>query len=563
MLMLLLLLMPMDASTSADFCRLTPHRVMRRPVPLAEITTPSPTVVLVLTAGPLTSIYSSRTNAHYVNRTVRISDESKSESTLTLWNALASSANDLTPGDVVLISSCARERRRRRTRHGRHHASSSSFVVASDGAMRRIAKAEDALSPRASSASAWVTKLGTGANFVHWFGFPLDARATIDRVVRVVSYAKRCHRRLLRDAADVADAARRESFGTGATYCEIERVEQRDAAHVVGRVVKASSAKSSWKPYVGYDGEPFERLVVWLVQVAGGRAIEVHLPPSRTGALDEDALVGECVDVRNARVRPVGPLGVYDLVCDAKFSTWRKLDVDDPRAIDLDVRAPRGYAFDYPMTFRELSSAMRAVGFRRRDAALITTEARVAWASISTSARRTRRKVPPMLCHESDIASMVFFGCLSCRSALEADHNQVYAAKCACSTTETPRYGFMWRDLVLGLKSMNEDEDDDDEVVLARARDGIAERLLLHVSAGQIVPNGRDALCDNDDEDDNDDDTNDTYTHDAYKRVVVCALNALAAGARNAPMTFQLRFPTLDENGLPQRNELELVDFQF
>lgn len=555
--MLMLLLMLMDASTSADFCRLTPHRVMRRPIPLAEITAPSPTVVLVLTAGPLTSIYSSRTNAHYVNRTVRIADESKSESTLTLWNALASSANDLKPGDVVLISSCARERRRRR-RHRRHR-SSSSFVVASDGAMRRVATAEDALSPRASNVAAWFTKLGTGANFVQWFGFPLDARATIDRVVRVVSYAKRCHRRLLRDAADVADAARRESFGTGvATYCEIERVAQRDAVHVVGRVVKASSAKSSWKPYVGYDGEPFERLVVWLVQVAGGRAIEVHLPPARTGALDEDALVGECVDVRNARVRPVGPLGVYDLVCDAKFSTWRKLDADDPRAIDLDVRAPRGYAFDYPMTFRELSSAMRAVGFPRRDAALITTEARVAWASISTSSHRTRRKVPPMLSHESDIAStdaMIFFGCLSCRRALEADHNRVYA-ECACSKTETPRYGFMWRDLVLGLQST--DEDDDEDIVLARARDDVAERLLLHVSAGQIVPSGGDASCDNDDEDDNGDDT-----HDAYKRVVMCALNALAAGARNAPMTFQLRFPTLDDNGLPQRSELELVDFKF
>lgn len=530
---------------------------MRRPIPLSEITAPSPTVVLVLAAGPLTSIYSSRTNAHYVNRTVRISDETKSESTLTLWNALASAANDLKPGDVVLISSCARERRR-----NRRHRASSSFVVASDGAMRRIATAEDALSPRASSVSAWFTKLGTGANFVQWFGFPLDARATIDRVVRVVAHAKRCHRRLLRDAADVADAARRESFGTGATYCEIERVGQRDVAHVIGRVVKASSAKSSWKPYVGYDGEPFERLVVWLVQVAGGRAIEVHLPPSRTGALDEEALVGECVDVRNARVRPVGPLGVYDLVCDARFSTWRKLDVDDPRAIDLDVRAPRGYAFDYPMTFRELSSAMRAVGFPRRAAALITTEARVAWASISTSAHHIRRKVPPMLRHESDIAStdaMIFFGCLSCRRELKKDHNKVYA-ECACSKTEPPRYGFMWRDLVLGLQSTDEDDDD---VVLARARNGVAERLLLHVSAGQIVPNGGDASCDNDDEDDNGDESNHTYVHDAYKRVVMCALNALAAGARNAPMTFQLRFPTLDDNGLPQRSELELVDFRF
>jgi len=535
------------------------HPVMRRPIPLAEITAPSPTVVLVLTAGPLTSIYSSRTNAHYVNRTVRVTDESKSESTLTLWNALASSANDLKPGDVVLISSCARERRRRGTRQRRHRASASaSFVVASDGAMRRIATAEDASSPRSSSVTAWVRKLGTGANFVHWFGFPLDARATIDRVVRVVAHAKRCHRRLLRDASDVADAARRESFGTGATYCEIERVGQREVTHVVGRVVKASAVKSSWKPYVGYDGEPFERLVVWLVQVAGGRAIEVHLPPSRTGVLDEDALVGECVDVRNARVRPVGPLDVYDLVCDARFSTWRKLDVDDPRAIDLEVRAPRGYAFDYPMTFRELSSAMRAVGFRRSDAALITTEAHVAWASISTSARRTRRKVPPMLCHESDIAStdaMIFFGCLSCRRELKADHNQVYAA-CACSKTETPRYGFMWRDLVLGLQST----DEDDDIILARARDGVAERLLLHVSAGQIVPSGGDASCDTDDDTDY---TNYTYTHDAYRKVAVCALNALAAGARNAPMTFELRFPTLDENGLPQKSELELVDFRF
>ena len=547
-----------DAPKSADFCERVPQRSpgpMRRPVPLSEITAPSPTVALVLTAGPLASAYSSRANATYVKRTVRIADDSAPRATLTLWNALASSASDLKTGDVVLISSCARERRR----NGQRGHRARSFVVASDGAMRRIAAAEDALGPRGTSVAAWCTKLGTSARFASaWFGFPLDARATIDRVVRVVAHAKRCHRRLLRDAADVADAARRESYGAGATYCEIERVGERETAHVVGRVVKASAAKSSWKPTVGYEGEPFSRLVVWLVQVAGGRAIEVHLPPSRSATLDEEAIVGECVDVRNARVRPVGPLGAYDLVCDARFSTWRKLDGDDPRAIDLEVRAPRGYAFDYRMTFRELSSAMRSFGFRRRDAALITTQARVAWVWISTPVRRTRRKVPPMLCHESDIAStdaMIFFGCLRCRRELKADHNEVYAA-CACSTTEIPRYGFMWRDLVLGLKST----DEDDDVVLVRARDGVAERLLLHVSAGQIVPNNGDASCD----DDNDsDDTNYTYVHNAYKRVVMCALNALAAGARNAPMTFQLRFPTLDDNGLPQRNELELVDFRF
>ena len=169
-----------------------------------------------------------------------------------------------------------------------------------------------------------------------------------------------------------------------------------------------------------------------------------------------------------------------------------------------------------------------------------------------------------MLRHESDIAStdaMIFFGCLSCRREIQADHNKVHA-ECACSKTETPRYGFMWRDLVLGLQSTDEDDGDED-VVLVRARDGIAERLLLHVSAGQIVPSGGDALSDIDDEDEDGDDTNYTYVHDAYRKVVMCALNALAAGARNDPMTFQLRFPTLDDNGLPQRNELELVDFTF
>jgi hypothetical protein len=39
------------------------------------------------------------------------------------------------------------------------------------------------------------------------------------------------------------------------------------------------------------------------------------------------------------------------------------------------------------------------------------------------------------------------------------------------------------------------------------------------------------------------------------------AINALAAGRRNAAMDWRVKFPALDENGLPRRDELELVDF--
>ena len=273
----------------------------------------------------------------------------------------------------------------------------------------------------------------------------------------------------------------------------------------------------------------------------------ICLPPTTEAATAERSLLkdGAVIDVRNALVRRNAQTGVCDLVCDVR-SHWRALDGKDPRYADVCARAPKS-AFEQTLTFEALALAMHSNGFARASS-MIRFKACVRWVKVATE----RRRVPPML-RETDssvTAAMTYLACLACSRELETDHNNVYKM-CHC-TSDDARCGFVWRDIVLGMQS---DHGDSKTVIPVRARGDIARRLLFNVDASSVL----DEHASDDEFDDFDDD--DAAPRSDHKKVVLAAINALAAGRRNAAMDWRVKFPALDENGLPRRDELELVDF--
>ena len=75
---------------------------------------------------------------------------------------------------------------------------------------------------------------------------------------------------------------------------------------------------------------------------------------------------------------------------------------------------------------------------------------------------------------------------------------------------------------------------------------------------------GIDAARVNDDNGDDDDDSDDEDSDNGgadYRRMSLALFSALATGTRNSPMTFVVKFPALDANGMPRSNELDVVDF--
>jgi hypothetical protein len=375
---------------------------------------------------------------------------------------------------------------------------------------------------------------------------------------RTIERARKEYMDVLRRAVDAAEATRRESFGREAGYVEAETLDGTSATlvHFLGRVVRETVAPSSWRPRVGgRDGARYVRRIVWVAQTHGGRCVAIGLPPTTADAAAERSLLkdGAVIDVRNALVRRNALTGVCDLVCDVR-SHWRALDAKDPRYADVCARAPR-WALEQTLTFEALARAMHADGFASVSS-IIRFKSCVRWAKVATE----RRRVPPML-RETDASvasSMTYFACLACSRELKADHNDVYKMCQCASASDDATCGFMWRDIVLGMQS--EDGVSTAEI-LVRARGEVARRLLLDVDASSVLDQPSDDDDDNDDDDElaasNDDDASSVD----HKKVVLAAINALAAGRRNAAMDWRVKFPALDENGLPKRDALELVDF--
>ena len=492
----------------------------------------APSIFLVLAVGALEHVYSASANTTHVKRTVLIvdGDRARRPSPLILWNATARC--ELKIGDVAYASALRRAHASPRWRTHRD-----ALVAARGCEIRAVASAEAVAGRRERRAP--------GAEFSTKNGF--DGRAAMRRTIE---RARKEHADVLRRAVDAAEARRRESFGREAGYVEVEALDGTSAAlvHVLGRVVRETIAPSRWRPRAGgRDGARYVRRIVWVVQTHGGRCVAICLPPTTEAAAAERSLLkdGAVIDVRNALVRRNAQTGVCDLVCDVR-SHWRALDGKDPRYADVCARAPKS-AFEQTLTFEALALAMHSNGFARASS-MIRFKACVRWVKVATE----RRRVPPML-RETDssvTAAMTYLACLACSRELETDHNNVYKM-CHC-TSDDARCGFVWRDIVLGMQS---DHGDSKTVIPVRARGDIARRLLFNVDASSVL----DEHASDDEFDDFDDD--DAAPRSDHKKVVLAAINALAAGRRNAAMDWRVKFPALDENGLPRRDELELVDF--
>ena len=492
----------------------------------------APSIFLVLAVGALEHVYSASANTTHVKRTVLIvdGDRARRPSPLILWNATARC--ELKIGDVAYASALRRAHASPRWRTHRD-----ALVAARGCEIRAVASAEAVAGRRERRAP--------GAEFSTKNGF--DGRAAMRRTIE---RARKEHADVLRRAVDAAEARRRESFGREAGYVEVEALDGTSAAlvHVLGRVVRETIAPSSWRPRAeGRDGARYVRRIVWVVQTHGGWCVAICLPPTTEAAAAERSLLkdGAVIDVRNALVRRNAQTGVCDLVCDVR-SHWRALDGKDPRYADVCARAPKS-AFEQTLTFEALALAMHSNGFARASS-MIRFKACVRWVKVATE----RRRVPPML-RETDssvTAAMTYLACLACSRELETDHNNVYKM-CHC-TSDDARCGFVWRDIVLGMQS---DHGDSKTVIPVRARGDIARRLLFNVDASSVL----DEHASDDEFDDFDDD--DAAPRSDHKKVVLAAINALAAGRRNAAMDWRVKFPALDENGLPRRDELELVDF--
>ena len=492
----------------------------------------APSIFLVLAVGALEHVYSASANTTHVKRTVLIvdGDRARRPSPLILWNATARC--ELKIGDVAYASALRRAHASPRWRTHRD-----ALVAARGCEIRAVASAEAVAGRRERRAP--------GAEFSTKNGF--DGRAAMRRTIE---RARKEHADVLRRAVDAAEARRRESFGREAGYVEVEALDGTSAAlvHVLGRVVRETIAPSNWRPRAGgRDGSRYVRRIVWVVQTHGGRCVAICLPPTTEAAAAERSLLkdGAVIDVRNALVRRNAQTGVCDLVCDVR-SHWRALDGKDPRYADVCARAPKS-AFEQTLTFEALALAMQSNGFARASS-MIRFKACVRWVKVATE----RRRVPPML-RETDssvTAAMTYLACLACSRELETDHNNVYKM-CHC-TSDDARCGFVWRDIVLGMQS---DHGDSKTVIPVRARGDIARRLLFNVDASSVL----DEHASDDEFDDFDDD--DAAPRSDHKKVVLAAINALAAGRRNAAMDWRVKFPARDENGLPRRDELELVDF--
>lgn len=512
------------------------------------------TYAVVVALHRTVALYGASTNVTRLKRGVVITDGSSDvprRSTLILWDAHASASADWRVGDVIYVS------RLRSSVKNRHDVDGRTFTVVREGTVRVVARAEEMegrARARAARNEAPETRVAITAG--EDFGNGMTKRQALGRAFGV---ARTVEREVVRAAAEAADARRRESFGAGATYAEAERLGERRVAHFFGRVVREEIRTSSWTPSGGTTGEAYARRVVWVCQTKGGHVVEVHLPPTKASTEWERASTrGEVIDVRNALVRSLR--GKCDLVCDPRFSYWRVMDTFDPRRAEVLARVPES-SFSRDMSFSTLACAMRGETSFGDASALIKFSACVKWVRVKTSAS-ARRRVPPMIA-ETDvarvIAGMTYLACDSCLRELKADVNGVHKS-CACSShNDGTRCVFAWRELSLGLQG-GDDEGVSDSVIPVRAVGECAKKLLLNMDAETVLK----GLDDNrDDDEDSAEDTSTDGSSPHLATVVGCVVNALAARKRNSAVTWTVRFPCTDLNGVPKREELELVEFQI
>ena len=567
---------------------------MPRPKPLASIdAAPATVIAVVLRVGPVCARYGARANASYASRALVIADDTmpRGAALEVAGDAAIAMTASIAPGDVVCAHGARRARRARRALDAFY--SPCAFALARDGVVR-VALRVDALAhqnwaPRRATApdddndgdgalarvARRVASQPWRAMFARQRGTG-DAAATQARCDAVVAFVRARQWALVRRSADALDAARRRSgrfcggASTTTTYVECERVRElgggvggvgRVMVHIVGRVTYARFEDETGATL---DGDvAMTRPVVWLAQSASsGVVVEVRLPPTPRDGVASDArfrnLEGAVIDVRYARVRPRGRDVGCDLVCGVE-STWRRLDAKlDARCVELDARCPPVAARNRALTFDALASAMTSTGFVE-SSAVLTFEACVTSITvmngdekfIKVPSAKTRAFVP-------SASDLTYVGCRECSRELAPDANGVYRTCRSCSKNggadvdddDDVPMAYMWRDASLHLRGVEASG----ETLRARARGRVVSKLLGGIDAARVNDDN------GDDDDDSDDEDSDNGGAD-YRRMSLALFSALATGTRNSPMTFVVKFPALDANGMPRSNELDVVDF--
>ena len=570
---------------------------MPRPTPIAHIVPGAAptTAIAVLTAlGPLRAHYAHRTNASYVSRVVVLRDDTGTATMIAYGDAAIAIATTIAPGDVV----CARGVRRLRRDAMERKYDGCEFALARGGDVRAAATCEDVVAGASAGRGRYETghlgvpglrKASARARRVvahPWRAYVsrrtpesrADAAYTASRCDAVVAWACAKMWALARRGADVADARRRLSGVAArrrgeAYYVDCERARScvpiGHVVHIIGRVMYVQIDDETRDYHHGVDVDDDDgvmtRATVWLSQSASsGAVVAVILPPTRRDAVSSDArfrnLAGAIIDVRNARARPRGCDGC-DLVCGVE-SSWRCVDADDVRALDVDARCPALAAGTREMTFDALALAMTSTGFVHGVAAMLSFEAYVMSITVhAADGERGWMKIPSSTSKlelERELERATYVGCRECTRELAPDANGVYAACRACRSSgdattvaddddDDVPMAYMWRDATLRVRGV-----DAEETLSARVRGSVFGKLLGGIDAARM----------NDDDDDDDDDDIDCGHSPDYKRMCAALLRALASGRRNSPLKFVVKFPTLDANGMPRSNDLDVIDIQ-
>jgi len=571
---------------------------MRRPTPIAHITPgaePTTAIAVLTRLGPLRAHYAHRTNVSYVSRVVALRDDTGDATMVVYGDAAIAIATTIAPGDVV----CARGVRRARREMVAKKYFGCEFALARGGDVRAAATCEDLVADatgrcetghlgvpglrKASARARRVVMHPWRAYFSrHTPESRADAAYTASRCDAVVAWACAKMWALVRRGADIVDARRRLSGVAArrrgeAYYVDCERVRScvpiGHVVHIIGRVMYVQFDDETRDYHHGGcggdvdddgDGGVMTRAMVWLSQSASsGAVVAVILPPTRRDAVSSDArfrnLEGAIIDVRNARARPRGRDGC-DLVCGVE-SSWRRVGADDVRALDIDARCPALTAGTREMTFDALALAMTSTGFVHGVAAMLSFEACVM--SITVHAANGERgwiKIPASTSKlelELELERATYVGCRECTRELAPDANGVYAACRSCRSSgdattvaddddDDVPMAYMWRDAALRVRGF-----DAEETLSVRVRGSVFGKLLGGIDAARM----------NDDDDDDDDNDDDDCGHSPdYKRMCTALLRALASGRRNSPLKFVVKFPTLDANGMPRSNDLDVID---
>ena len=199
----------------------------------------------------------------------------------------------------------------------------------------------------------------------------------------------------------------------------------------------------------------------------------------------------------------------------------------------------------------------------------------------------------------SDVAAaLLAYGCTSCHAPLMPDARDGIYPQCACHHGGVNTTGYVWRGVTLGLVDADVEADVeadvDDDAGNGRGTatpcvlgGELMRKLLFGIAPGDAAWSSRrrgtrlrsnrgdaedDLGVDVEDEEEDEEEEDGDGDEEGFPRsraagadaleIATAALNALARGGeRNAPFSFKIKTPRLDENGVPENGPLEIVAF--